>query len=253
MSFVEKFNETGWLQMGGLFPTELIDRLRVEVAGQLGELLTDDVRHRSYLRVGDQRAMLSVKLQGPLLDPQVYGNPILLAVLGQLLGADMVIDSFTCVVAMAGAADQREHRDHPPLFPLEPKLGDNLPPYSITVVIPLIDLTPETGTTRLFPGTHRGSPQDPELPYVGRGDCFLFDYRLLHHGSANRTEAVRPVLYVTYSRPWFIDVENFDWQARINIEPEDVQRIPTEHWPLFRRLACKGAMNLSEAELFPTE
>jgi len=254
VSFVEKFTEAGWLQLGGLFPVDLIDRLREEATRQADDLMKEQSGHRGYLRVGDERVMLSVKLQGPFLGPQVYANPILMTVLSQLLGPDILIDSFTCVTAMPGAREQSLHNDHPALFPVKPALEGDLPPYAITVVIPLIDLTPETGTTRLFPGTHHGGEvRSPELPCVSRGDGFLFDYRLRHQGTANDSGAARPVLYVSYARPWFTDVTNFKRQPRINIEREDIKRIPSEHWPLFRRVAGKGTIDLSEKELFPKE
>ncbi len=254
MSFVEKFAETGWLQMGGLFQPGLIDRLRAEVEGQLQELLEMDGDHRSYLRVGNERVMLSVKLQGTMLDPLVYGNPLLLTVLRQLLGADILIDSFTCVLAMADAGEQHLHRDHSAIFPERPELEASLSPYAVTVVVPLVDLTPETGTTRLFPGTHLGrDKRGSELPYVGCGDCFMFDYRLQHQGMANKSGAVRPVLYVTYARPWFTDMSNFRRQPRIRIDREALLQVPPVHWPLFRRVAGKGTIDLSEKELFRTK
>jgi hypothetical protein len=251
VSFVEKFNEAGWLQMGGLFPIDLIASLCSEAERQVDELMDEKSGHRAYLRVGDERVMLSVKLRGPLLDPQVYANPILLTVLSHLLGPDMLIDSFTCVTAMPGAREQSLHFDHPGLFPTMPSCDGDLPPYAITVVIPLIDLTPQTGTTRLLPGTHRDCEERScELPYLSRGDAFFFDYRLRHQGTANNSGAARPVLYVTYSRPWFTDVVNFKRQPRINLDRDGLQEIPSEHWPLFRRLASKGMIDLSEKELF---
>jgi ectoine hydroxylase-related dioxygenase (phytanoyl-CoA dioxygenase family) len=254
VSFTKKFADAGWLHMGGLFPVDLIDRLRSEVESQLDQLMTNKGGHRGYIVVGNERVMLSVKLQGSLLEPQVYGHPILLTVLRQLLGEDILIDSFTCVVAESGAREQRRHQDHPDLFPEQYAATAELPPYAITVVIPLVDLTMKTGTTRLFPGTHLGGePDGSELPHVSRGDCFLFDYRLMHQGTANQSENVRPVLYVSYSRPWFTDISNFQRQPRINIDREDVRDIPREHWPLFRRIADKGAINLSESELFPQD
>ena len=41
------------------------------------------------------------------------------------------------------------------------------------------------------------------------GDALLFDYRLFHHGGANRSAAVRPILYLVYARSWFEDTHNF--------------------------------------------
>jgi ectoine hydroxylase-related dioxygenase (phytanoyl-CoA dioxygenase family) len=195
--------------------------------------------------------MLSVRLTGPFLDPRLYANPLLLPVLQQLLGADLLIDNFTCVIALPGAGEQHLHRDHPALFPESPQVSQDLKPYAITLVIPLVDLTPETGTTRLFPGTNRGNPPGEEaLPFISRGECFLMDYRIEHQGLPNRSAMRRPVLYIVYTRPWFIDLVNMRRQPRINIDASDLAVIPSEHHPLFRRLAAKGAFDLSEKELF---
>lgn len=46
----------------------------------------------------------------------------------------------------------------------------------------------------------------PELP---KGSIALFDYRVLHRGLPNEASEPRPVMYVTYSRPWYRDVDNF--------------------------------------------
>jgi ectoine hydroxylase-related dioxygenase (phytanoyl-CoA dioxygenase family) len=237
MSFVEQFDAEGWLRVGGLFDAALLNDLRIEVARQF-----DGAGRQESLRVGSDRLMVSVLLNDLFLRSAVYAHPVLLRVLEQLLGADILIDSFTCVIALPGAGEQRLHRDHAPLFPERPQLGAELPPYAITAVIPLVDLTPETGTTRVFPGTHRGAqPDRAENPYVSRGECFLMDYRLLHQGTPNRSAEPRPVIYVVYARPWFTDVVNFHSQPRINLNCEDLQRIPSEHHPLFRRISAQGS------------
>ena len=42
------------------------------------------------------------------------------------------------------------------------------------------------------------------------GDALLYDARLLHFGLANRSERTRrPLLYVSFSRPWFQDKQNW--------------------------------------------
>ena len=44
---------------------------------------------------------------------------------------------------------------------------------------------------------------------IDRGDIIVFDYRVVHRGMANAASAARPVLYSTFSRPWFRDALNF--------------------------------------------
>jgi len=250
--FAERFAAEGWLRVGGLFDRKLIDEVHEECERQLESLTELHGGHRAYINVGDKRMMLPIRLTGAVANPKLYANPLLLAMLRQLLGNDFLIDNFTCVVALPGAQDQRPHEDHPDLFPEVADLRTELPPYAITVAIPLVDLTEETGTTRIFAGSNRlvGEPVE-ELPYLRRGDCYLMDYRTEHRGTANRSERSRPVLFVIYSRYWFTDIRNFRRQARINIEMEEARKIPAEYHFLFRRLAGKGTFDVSQKEIFP--
>lgn len=255
MSFVEQFRETGCLTLTRLFDPELIEAIGEQVMGQFSGPLDQLPPH---LNVGHRRAQLPVTLEGRLLDQTLYAHPLLLRMLSALIGGDMVIDNITCVVAFPGAEDQDFHRDHPDLFPEWPTTSASIPPFSITVAIPLVDLTPETGTTKLYPGSallsqdeaQRTLPTAPaELPYIERGGCFLMDYRLWHQGTANRSANPRPVLYLVYARPWFTDIANFRKHARIMLARDDVARIAEEHRTLFRRLAAKGGFDQTEREL----
>src|SRR5690348_1726312 len=151
MSFVEQFAADGWVSIRGLFDPSFVDDLRREFERQFGSLMGAGAG-RDYLEVGNRRAMLSVQLKGPFLDERLYGNRILLKVVQQLLGSDVLIDNITCTVALPGAEEQHLHLDHPHLFH---ELRDSpgiLPPYAVSLVLPLLDLTPETGTTKIFPG-----------------------------------------------------------------------------------------------------
>ena len=95
------------------------------------------------------------------------------------------------------------------------------PPYAVCVFVPLIDLSPEVGFTRFWPGTHayaglRGFGGAAEglglaVDCMGRaGDCVLYDYRLLHRGMPNRSEATeRPLLQFFYHQPAYRETKNY--------------------------------------------
>jgi ectoine hydroxylase-related dioxygenase (phytanoyl-CoA dioxygenase family) len=249
LPLAEIFRDKGYLPIKRIFDPALIADLHAEYERQFGELSALEGRSSVFKNVGERRLMLPVKLIGPFLDPALYANRHLTALLGALLGGDFLIDNFTCVSALAGAGDQRLHADHPDLFPENAGLRERLGPYSITVAVPLVDLTPQTGTTCVFPGSHVAPRGEPALPYVARGGCFLMDYRLRHHGTANASPGQRPIVYIVYSRPWFTDAANFKRWPRINIAADDLASIPEAHRPLFRRLAVKGAVDRTEAEL----
>jgi ectoine hydroxylase-related dioxygenase (phytanoyl-CoA dioxygenase family) len=250
LSFVDTYRDKGWLSMRGIFPHGLIDGVRASYAKQVVALQAEDGGFVSHRQVGAKRKMFSVQLTDSFLDPSLYANPMLIGVLTMLLGKDLLIDNFTCVTALPGAEEQELHFDHVDLFPEEEALRGAVPPYAVTAAIPLIDLDEDTGTTRLLSGSHLGKPSDrSEVPYLHRGDCFLMDYRLWHHGTANRSEVERPILYIVFARSWFTDMRNFNRQPRLRMTPEDFLKVPRQHRALFRRLAARGAFDRSEAEL----
>lgn len=47
---------------------------------------------------------------------------------------------------------------------------------------------------------------------MSEGSCALWDFRLKHGGTANKSTLARPLLYVTYCRPWWVDHINFATQ-----------------------------------------
>jgi len=145
------------------------------------------------------------------------------------------------VTALPGAEDQPIHLDHPPLFEAAPHLTNSIPPYAVTMVVPLVDIDEQTGTTAIWEGSHKKSDdqnsedrfrllsrlmQEPDYSMAARplprqGDVYLMDYRVIHGGLANRSQIDRPILYVVYSRPWFRDGFNFgtestsSWSSRV--------------------------------------
>ena len=238
-----RFESQGYLVIDRLFDPALIDAVREEYDRQFGDLVEDQLP--PHLNVGDRRVQLPIVLQGPLLDPMLSAHPLLMQVLASLLGRDFLIDNATVVVALPGAKNQNLHRDHHELFPGAGESGEGLNPYAITVSIPLVDLTPETGSTKLYPGSHRiktgveGEPRElggAEIPYVAKGGCYLMDYRLWHRGTANRLAQPRPILYLVYSRPWFTDMLNFAEMPRLQVGENGLRGMPEPQRSLFRRL-----------------
>ena len=164
------------------------------------------------VEVGDRRFMIPVELRAPFDDPGLYANPLVLAILRAVLGEDCVLNSFSSVVALPGAEAQARHKDHDLLFGFDP--GARLPCHALTLVIPLADLDETSGTTALWERSHRvelggGADAEPVEPWLSMGECLLMDYRLSHAGTPNRGDKLRPILYVVYSRPWFLDERNF--------------------------------------------
>jgi hypothetical protein len=189
------------------------------------------------LQVGDRRFMVPVELSGLFADPSIYANSRVMAIAEAALGGDFILESFGVVVSLPGAAAQHSHRDGTALF--SGPMAGLIPAYALTVALPLIEMNEVHGTTALWPGSHRYRAEtaeaNPVKPNVRAGSCAIWDYRLLHGGTPNVSNAVRPLVYGTYSMPWWRDSDNFHngAQNRLNLPDGFLATVPTERRHLF--------------------
>jgi hypothetical protein len=226
----------GCLQLDGVFRADLIHRLRRAYLKRYKRYFVD-MNHADALRVGLKRYQITVDVEAPFHTPALYANPFVFPVLEGVLGQSVVLNSFGSVVSLPGAAHQNTHRDHPPLFD-EHAADLFAPPFAITVIVPLVGLDETTGTTQMLPGSHvlfddKGNARPPIDPIVPVGSCLLMDYRLIHKGTENRSDRVRPIFYIVYSRPWFRDSVNFYRQDPIVMRRAQLERTPKQWRRLF--------------------
>lgn len=243
---VDRFRQYGTLWLENVLSPDYVGCLREAYADRYLSLSRETLRKRHAV-VGDKRFMVTIKIKPPFNSPALYANPIVMPILQQLLGSDCTISSFGSVVAMSGAGPQSVHFDYPPLFESE-SVCASLPPHAITLVVPLVDLNAETGSTAVWEGSHGrvgareqlsrlakdGSFEGATMPFTRVGDVFLMDFRLIHAGTANQSSIDRPILYIVYRRPWFREDMNFHEQPALQISPKQLRRIPKEHRSLFR-------------------
>lgn len=201
---------------------------------------------RKFETVGHRRLMVTVEVRKPFDDPRVFANATIMRLLSQLLGPQFCLMSYGAVVAFPNADAQPAHLDHPPLFE-DPQFSASLPPYAITVVIPLTELNQLTGSTALREGSHKASDvrdilkrlaDNPTLdgsvfPCARVGDAYLMDYRLIHGGMANDSSKARSIVYLVYSRPWFRDCVNFNEQPPVLISKETLKQLSPDVRHLF--------------------
>jgi hypothetical protein len=235
MEEAERFAKDGYALFDRVFDPAFIDELRAEYLRQFPNVADSPDTYK----VGHLRFQVPIRMTGPYLSPKLYANPVLLELAGAALGENYLIDSIATVTSLPGARIQHQHMDHEDLYKGQPFTRAVIGTYGLTVVIPLVDLTPETGTTKLFKGSHVKpvSEQEYELPHVERGRCFAMDYRLTHRGTENRSSAERPMIYLVYARPWFTDITNYGANDRIRIDGDDLAAVPEEYRVLFRRLS----------------
>ena len=244
-SAVAAFQRDGVLWIRDLFRRERICRLASYYNQHYASLEKEELEQR-HAMVGDQRYMITASIKGPLNSTKLYANKTLMPLLRRLLGNRLIISSFGSVIAYPGADAQRVHFDYPPLFDEETTCV-SLPPHAITLVIPLVDLTEQTGSTAVWLGSHTrigarreleglvasGSYDGSVTPLPKMGDAFLMDFRTIHAGTPNRSDSPRPILYIVYSREWFREDLNFSEQPAINISAKQLGKVPRKHRHLF--------------------
>jgi ectoine hydroxylase-related dioxygenase (phytanoyl-CoA dioxygenase family) len=176
-------------------------------------------KHADVDEVGDRRPMISVDLEPPFDRRELVANSWLCPVLSAAFEDDFVLDAYGVVCSLPAAPRQHIHQDGGDIFP-QAGLNRLLPMVAVTVAIPLLEMNEDHGTTALWPGSHRdemraalalnpNSSESCDEPLVREGSCVLWDYRLRHCGTPNRSAVPRPLLYMTYCRPWFRDHKNY--------------------------------------------
>lgn len=241
----------GAVAFGGLFPLPLVKKLRAEV---LRRHESGELRERGLVRdIGGRYAAL-LPFEGPFLSPAFYANPKVLDLVSSLLGTDWRIGSLETVIALPGSSRQHQHIDGPIRFDRAVRgkkrgyKGDlsDLPPYAVTLCLPLCDVEEDNGPTAIWPGSHRTAlrakppglreiaREFPEAHMTGKlGRSFLFDYRVFHGGTPNLTPEARPILMFVFTRSWFRDPNLADVHPRVIITPRSLAKVPERHRRLF--------------------
>tara|TARA_B100000242_G_scaffold16732_1_gene10271 strand:- start:4847 stop:5581 length:735 start_codon:yes stop_codon:yes gene_type:complete len=196
------------------------------------------------LLVGDKRYMLNIELDQEIIDHRIYANENIIEVIYKLLGKNVIIESFGVVFSLPGASHQGFHRDGNILFDdysVEGNLSISgfIPPYALTLAIPLIKIDKKNGSTEIKSNTHRYQENNKIKllkPNLNLGSALLWDFRTLHGGGPNKSNQVRPLIYLTYSREWWRDTDNYKKlnQKRVNITPDFFNKIDQKYKSLFR-------------------
>lgn len=132
------------------------------------------------------------------------------ALVERVLGGDWK-DFVGALPSHAQSATGGWHRDIYSLFENE-ELDIGLPPFYLTMLIPLVELTPENGATEFILGSHRqtiGQAVKQRERYLAAAkprSIILFDGKIIHRGGPNSTNEDRPVLYQTFTKRWYYDI-----------------------------------------------
>jgi ectoine hydroxylase-related dioxygenase (phytanoyl-CoA dioxygenase family) len=232
----------GALILEGIVDAALVREARQTFVQKYARYLTER-QHEDALGVGDKRVMITVDVEPPFDRPELFANAWLLPLLGAIfIEKDFVLGGYGVVCSLPGAQTQHRHRDGGILFPQE-GLDRLLPTAAVTVAIPLIEMNEIHGTTELWLGSHRDSDhvvtptaaEKGDAPVVSEGSCVLWDYRLIHAGTPNQSAMPRPLVYMTYCRPWFFDYMNYMKQPLLRVSKRWLATLSEEHRRLLTR------------------
>lgn len=247
----EAMARDGAVALEGLFPLPLLKKLRASV---LRRHESGELRRRGLVRDIAGRYAAVIPFAGPFLDRRFYANPAVHAMLGALLGPAYCIGSLEAVIAEPGSGRQHQHIDGPVRFdrqfgkrrePYGKDLAD-IPPYAVTLAVPLCDVTDENGPTAIWKGSHRAAlrARPPGAAEVGRrfplerlttplGGAYFFDFRVFHGGMPNDSPEPRPVLMFVFTRSWYRDPNQNEVFPSVVISPKDLARVPAGDRGLF--------------------
>jgi ectoine hydroxylase-related dioxygenase (phytanoyl-CoA dioxygenase family) len=218
---------TGYTVLDRPLGTDALARL-TDAFGALFERVLAEGDPRRARATGLNRYNVWLPLAEPFLDPEVIADPLVLAVLAELLDGDVTCTYYASDTAMPGSEYQAIHTDESPLFP---RLPVALPPASIVMDIPLVDFRVDNGPLEIWPqGTHliadsrvrpaesaladaeaRNSPNQryaeamtARQVVLPAGARLLRDTRVWHRGTPNRSAEKRSMVALVYSRSWHV-------------------------------------------------
>ena len=227
------------LVLRNAFNPALIETLRDEFFIKYQKYF-ENKDHPDALKTGNKRFMITAEVTGSFNNPDFYAHPKIIPLLEYLLGERMILSSVGSVISLPGAKLQHKHRDRVIYDSMDnrsfAKLAPLLPPFAITLIVPLVPLDDLNGTTRMWPETHllascfdfvtEFENKSVCEPHTQLGDCYLMDYRLLHQGLPNNATQVRPIMYNTYTCPWYQDDRNYSKQKRLVISGSALNNVP---------------------------
>jgi len=232
---IQLFEKQGFLRLVNVFTPEYMQHINKYYGQRYKSFLNGTSQH-------DLRPLFTVDVEGPFNDEVFYANPHVYSFVSSFLGDKCILGALSSVASYPGAPDQHLHRDTQAIFGIGPDdytIDKEVPVYAMTVLIPLVDCTLETGCTKVWPRSHFTSNDSEALkidsldPEVFVGSVLITNSKLLHRGGANLSDRLRPLVYMTYHRSWFRDFYGYESRPPVNVTNFEYRKIPDNHKHMF--------------------
>ncbi|MEM8767745.1 MAG: phytanoyl-CoA dioxygenase family protein [Pseudomonadota bacterium] len=245
-AIAEDVAHKGYAVVGGLIPPDVCESLLAAVLEDAELVRTRGRPTPHEIATGEGHLQLGLRRAAPYVEADLVANPLIEHVVAAVLGEKAWLGFYSGNVNLPGSVHQPVHYDRPFSWRTREKAaadGQPWPPPTTTLScsIALTEITADNGATEIYPGTHLetavtewplgervskhpellerwGPPARMSIP--AGGVCFR-DPRMWHRGVPNPSEAVRPMLALTYHAE-----RCRHWRGRLakNMDPADLAR-----------------------------
>jgi ectoine hydroxylase-related dioxygenase (phytanoyl-CoA dioxygenase family) len=210
---IDRFNRDGFVHIPNVLSSEEVEALK-----RAADRVFADPRWDEH---DNLYGFVAVRLfeTDPVFEEMLTREPII-SLVEEILGKDCHLVAENLVRNEPGKAIDRFHVDDLLIFPLPPEIlrfdpRITMPVHILTVQLPLTDIpSVEYGPSEYVPGSHYSGrePDDPHQPvFEGRGpvpvlcragDVYLHNGQCWHRGAPNRSDRLRYLFQLSYSRRW---------------------------------------------------
>jgi hypothetical protein len=233
--------EHGIVILQDAIPSAIVAAMLKDFSSTYGDYMRPG--HKLYRSFQDdpKRAQIPVAPAGALANPLLFANPAVMRLVHHFMGPKAIIGEMGGVISHPGSQPQYTHRDSEFLFGGLPVELD-LPPPSLTITVPLTDVPLELGPTEYWPGSHRdidpGALQAvravaPRRTPLRAGTVLFYDGRLIHRGGPNHSDIIRPIVYIAYQHPWYLERPGYEAKPQVRVTNAMLKHMAPEHRRLF--------------------
>ncbi|WP_274364959.1 phytanoyl-CoA dioxygenase family protein [Paenibacillus thermotolerans] len=209
----------GYVILEGVLPKEKVLELRTAFKAAMDWFINKHGEgiylNKKGFNEGTNHLGILLPFEAPFNDPLVIEHPFALDIIDRILGKDHSVTLFSSNTSLPGGKKtQPVHPDYGARF------GDlcdtALPITDLVLNIPLVDVTDENGPMEIWPGGTHLLPDRAYGPngynweqltahmtsvkvHMPAGSILIRDVRMLHRGTPNRSNEIRPNLALIYS------------------------------------------------------
>lgn len=204
--YADQIRTNGFTVIENALPLSFIEAMRARF-----DTLLEAYRDANPTNRGANRFQMYLPFELPFSSPLLYAHPVVLAIVGEVLPKPFLLDYLASDTPFPGSDYQAVHADCGPLFP-GAKMA--VPPFSLVLNVPLVDVTEENGPLEIWPGgTHHfldsvniaalAPTMVSQRLTMKAGGILLRDPRVWHRGTPNRGSRSRPNIALVYTAPWY--------------------------------------------------